>query len=93
MIGEKASQLLFGSPRRRSRRSYLATVRSDTSKPSFAVRHGCCGAPQPEFSAAMVRMRVRISALTFGRPATAIASANRGESLPDANRPPSPASL
>jgi hypothetical protein len=45
-----------------------ATVRSETSKPSFSSSPWIFGAPQSEFSAAMRRMRVRISSPTFGRP-------------------------
>src|SRR5713226_2130941 len=67
-LARKASQRLAGSLRRHKRRRYLATVRSETSKPSFRSSPWIFGAPQSEFSAAMRRMRVRISSLTFGRP-------------------------
>src|SRR5260370_15736288 len=67
-LARKASQRLPGSPRRRRRCRYLATVRSETSKPSFSSSPWICGAPQSEFSAATRRIRVRISSLTLGRP-------------------------
>src|SRR5204863_7877017 len=67
-LARKASQRFAGSPRRRRRCRYLATVRSQTSKPSFRSSPWIFGAPQSEFSATMRRMRVRTSSLTLGRP-------------------------
>ena len=67
-LARKASQCLAGSPRRRRRCRYLATVRSETSKPSFRSSPWIFGAPQSAFSAAMRRMRIRTSSLTLGRP-------------------------
>src|SRR5258708_22413296 len=67
-LARKASQRLTGSPRRRRRCRYLATVRSETSKPSFRSSPWIFGAPQSEFSTAMRRMRVRTSSLPLGRP-------------------------
>src|SRR5262245_27620404 len=64
----KVSQRLPGSPRRRRRRRYLATVRSQTAKPSLSISPWILGAPQPTFSSAIRRMRERISSLTLGRP-------------------------
>src|SRR5262249_18357152 len=57
-----------GSPRHRTRRRYLATVRSETPKPSFRSSPWIFGAPQPTFSAAIRRRSVRIFSLTLGRP-------------------------
>ena len=50
----------------RWQRRYLETVRSETSKPSFRSSLRIFGAPQSEFSAAIVRMRARTASLTFG---------------------------
>jgi hypothetical protein len=47
---------------------YLATVRSEISKPRLRSSPWILGAPQPAFSMAMVRITFRISALIFGRP-------------------------
>jgi hypothetical protein len=44
-----------------------ATVLSETSKPSLSSSPWIFGAPQPEFSQAIVRIRVRSSGVTFGR--------------------------
>ncbi len=60
---------MIGKERLRRRRlKYLATVRSELSKPSFCSSPWILGGPQSEFSAARRRMRVRNSGLTFGRP-------------------------
>jgi hypothetical protein len=69
VIGQER-QPAFGriAAMRRVRRRYLATVRSETSKPSFRSSPWILGAPQSEFSVAIVRMRVRISSLILGRP-------------------------
>ena len=68
VILEKRKPPLAGSPRRRIRRRYLATVRSETSKPSLSSSPWSFGAPHPEFSAAIVRMCVQSSLLILGRP-------------------------
>src|ERR1700681_3780465 len=64
----KADQRPAGSPRRGGRRRYRATLRSETSKPSFKSSPWILGAPQPAFSVARRRIRVRISSLIRGRP-------------------------
>jgi len=66
---EKRDHRLAGSPRTgRIIRGYLATVRSETSKPSFSSSPWLFGAPHSKFSRAIRRMRVRNSSLTPGRP-------------------------
>src|SRR5260370_2083775 len=67
-VCHRTSQRLPGSPRRRRLCRYLATVRSETSKPSFSSSPWIFGAPQSEFSVPTRRIRVRISSLTLGRP-------------------------
>ena len=57
-----------GSPRRRTRRRYRATVRSEMVKPSFRSSPCIFGAPQVGFSSATRRINVRISAVVAGRP-------------------------
>jgi hypothetical protein len=44
----KPSELLPGSPRRRIRRRYRATLRSGTTKPSFLISPWILGAPQSD---------------------------------------------
>jgi hypothetical protein len=56
MVSEKASQCLAASLRRRKRCRYRATVRSETSTPSFRSSPWIFGAPQSAFSVAMRRM-------------------------------------
>ena len=57
-----------GSPRRRIRRRYRATVRSETAKPSFSNSPWILGAPQPAFSSAIRWISTRISSVILGRP-------------------------
>jgi hypothetical protein len=69
------------------------TGRSETSKPSFRSSPWIFGAPQPAFSPAMRRIRIRISSRTLGRRgACRERRAQRGQTRPDASAPPSPAS-
>ena len=57
-----------GSPLRRVFCRCRATVRSETSNPSFRSSPWMRGAPQPEFSSAIRRISFRSSSFTFGRP-------------------------
>src|SRR5687768_6843618 len=50
------------------RRRYRATLRSETTKPSFNSSPWILGAPQSAFSCAKRRISTRISSLIFGRP-------------------------
>src|SRR5215469_251440 len=63
-----ASHCFEGSPRRRIRRRYRATVRSDIVKPSFWISPWLRGAPHVGFSAAICLMRSRTSSVIRGRP-------------------------
>jgi len=63
-----ANHDLLGSPRRRMRRRYRATVRSETTNPSFNSSPWIFGAPQSGFSCAKRWIRPRISSLIFGLP-------------------------
>jgi hypothetical protein len=84
-----ANHDLLGSPRRRMRRRYRATFRSETTNPSFNNSPWIFGAPQSGFSCTKRWIRVRVSSVIFGRPrrVAGIASANRDRSRRGASRP------
>jgi hypothetical protein len=84
---KNVSQHLAGSPRRRMRRRQRATLRSETTRPSFCSSPWILGAPQSR-PRANLRIRTRISSVIFGRPPVAgIASACRTGSRRGASRP------
>jgi hypothetical protein len=67
VIREQRKPTLCRVARRRTRFRYLASVRSDTAKPSLSSSP-CIFGPQPAFSAAVRRISVLISSATAGRP-------------------------
>ena len=67
----KVSQLSPGSPRRPTRCRYRATVRSETTKPSFWRSSMDPGRPPGWMYSARRRMSARISAVAFGLPVRA----------------------
>src|ERR1700676_871487 len=68
VIGEKSGPAGGGIVAAWEGRRYPATLRSETSKPSFTSSPRILGAPQSAFSAARRWIRVRISSLIRGRP-------------------------
>ena len=68
VVSEKRQPPLTRELRRWTLRGYRATVRSETTKPSFRSSPWILGAPHPAFSSARRRISKRISAVIFGRP-------------------------